>query len=101
MHRCGWGRHPRGSDVRAGRVDRPGREGVGSGVCLFVALPPRLAPALWKRELKRSPARVQGTPLAHTIHAQVREGELEAARHLLSRERLYPVDDGLPAHLRE
>jgi hypothetical protein len=40
------------------------------------------------------------TALAHTIHAKVRHGELEAARHLLPAERPYPVDDTLLADLR-
>jgi len=40
------------------------------------------------------------TELAHTIHAQVRDGALEAARRLLPAERPYPVADGLLAHLR-
>ncbi|MGW4566860.1 DUF4291 domain-containing protein [Streptomyces sp. NPDC004561] len=39
------------------------------------------------------------TSLAHTIHAHVREGDLDAARRLLPRERPYPVHDGVLAHL--
>ncbi len=33
------------------------------------------------------------TPLARTIHAHVRDAELDLARQLLPRERPYPVDD--------
>lgn len=40
------------------------------------------------------------TTLAHTIHAHVRNGDVEAARHLLPREHPYPVHDRLLAHLR-
>ncbi|MEU8583860.1 DUF4291 domain-containing protein [Streptomyces abikoensis] len=32
------------------------------------------------------------TPLAHAIHAHVRDGDLDAARQLLPRERPYPVE---------
>lgn len=39
------------------------------------------------------------TSLAHTIHAHVRDGDLNAARQLLPRERPYPVNDGALAHL--
>ncbi|MEV0264237.1 DUF4291 domain-containing protein [Streptomyces sp. NPDC050617] len=39
------------------------------------------------------------TPLAHTVHAHVREGDLAAARRLLPRERPYPVRAGALAHL--
>ncbi|WP_046501027.1 DUF4291 domain-containing protein [Streptomyces odonnellii] len=39
------------------------------------------------------------TPLAHTIHTHVRDGDLDAARQLLPRERPYPVDEGLLSHL--
>ncbi|UXY23227.1 DUF4291 domain-containing protein [Streptomyces cynarae] len=41
------------------------------------------------------------TPLAHTIHAHVRDGDLEMARQLLPRERPYPVNDGTLAHLHQ
>ncbi|MBT2382034.1 DUF4291 domain-containing protein [Streptomyces sp. ISL-11] len=40
------------------------------------------------------------TALAHRIHAHVRDGDLDAARRLLPRERPYPVRDGLLDHLR-
>ncbi|MCH0556204.1 DUF4291 domain-containing protein [Streptomyces sp. MUM 16J] len=39
------------------------------------------------------------TPLAHTVHARVRDGDLDTARKLLPHERLYPVSDGILAHL--
>jgi len=39
------------------------------------------------------------TPLAHTIHAHVQAGELDAARQLLPRERPYPMADGSLTHL--
>ncbi|MFG2791739.1 DUF4291 domain-containing protein [Streptomyces sp. NPDC048419] len=39
------------------------------------------------------------TPLAHTVHAQVRDGDLDAARRLLPEERPYPVNEGGLAHL--
>lgn len=35
------------------------------------------------------------TPLARTIHAHVRDGDLETARQLLPGERPYPIDEGL------
>ncbi|MFI1103877.1 DUF4291 domain-containing protein [Streptomyces melanogenes] len=35
------------------------------------------------------------TPLARTIHAHVRDGDLDTARRLLPGERPYPVDNGL------
>lgn len=41
------------------------------------------------------------TPLAHEIHALVREGAHERARGLLPRERPYPAGDELLAHLRQ
>ncbi|MFF2375201.1 DUF4291 domain-containing protein [Streptomyces xiamenensis] len=40
------------------------------------------------------------TDLAHTVHAHVRAGELDAARALLPEERPYPVPDGFLRHLR-
>ncbi|CAM5251622.1 hypothetical protein SHIRM173S_07475 [Streptomyces hirsutus] len=39
------------------------------------------------------------TPLAHTIHEHVREGDLDAARQLLPHEHSYPTQDGSLAHL--
>ncbi|MDI3423315.1 DUF4291 domain-containing protein [Streptomyces luteolus] len=39
------------------------------------------------------------TETAHTVHALVREGQLEAARGMLPKEREYPVAAGLLAHL--
>jgi hypothetical protein len=41
------------------------------------------------------------TSLARTIHAHVRDGDLDAARQLLPGERSYPVSDGFLAHLRQ
>jgi hypothetical protein len=41
------------------------------------------------------------TPLAQTIHAHVQDGDLDAARRLLPRERLYPVNEGVLAHLHQ
>ncbi|MFD5467774.1 DUF4291 domain-containing protein [Kitasatospora sp. NPDC127059] len=40
------------------------------------------------------------TTLAHTIHAHVRDGALDAAHQLLPVERPYPASDRLLAHLR-
>jgi hypothetical protein len=40
------------------------------------------------------------TPLAHEIHALVRDGDLESAARLLPQERPYPTADGLLSHLR-
>ncbi|MFJ8478375.1 DUF4291 domain-containing protein [Kitasatospora sp. NPDC094011] len=39
------------------------------------------------------------TALAHTIHAHVRDGDLDAARRLLPAERPYPSGDTLLTHL--
>ncbi|MFF8592446.1 DUF4291 domain-containing protein [Streptomyces sp. NPDC015220] len=41
------------------------------------------------------------TPLAHTVHAHVRDGELDAARRLLPRERPYLVNEGVLTHLHQ
>ncbi|GHH87548.1 hypothetical protein GCM10018793_63760 [Streptomyces sulfonofaciens] len=41
------------------------------------------------------------TSLAHTIHTHVRDGDLDAARQPLPRERPYPVSEGALAHLRQ
>jgi hypothetical protein len=40
------------------------------------------------------------TALAHTVHAHVRDGDLDAARRLLPAERPYPVPEGSLDHLR-
>ncbi|MER7678298.1 DUF4291 domain-containing protein [Streptomyces sp. NPDC096934] len=40
------------------------------------------------------------TPLAHEIHARVRDGEPDSATRLLPHERAYPAGDELLAHLR-
>ncbi|MFJ9521620.1 DUF4291 domain-containing protein [Kitasatospora sp. NPDC101801] len=39
------------------------------------------------------------TPLAHQVHALVRSGDLDAAAELLPRERPYPVEESVLAHL--
>jgi len=39
------------------------------------------------------------TSLAHTVHAHVQDGDLDAARRLLPDERPYPVDEAGLAHL--
>ncbi|MEU3352974.1 DUF4291 domain-containing protein [Streptomyces sp. NPDC037389] len=41
------------------------------------------------------------TPLAHAIHAHVRDGDLDAAGRLLPQERPYAVNDGFLAHLHQ
>ncbi|MEV4999455.1 DUF4291 family protein, partial [Streptomyces niveus] len=41
------------------------------------------------------------TALAHAIHAQVKDGALDAARQLLPAELPYPSGDTLLAHLRD
>ncbi|WP_435866797.1 DUF4291 domain-containing protein [Streptomyces viridosporus] len=41
------------------------------------------------------------TPLAHAVHAQVRSRDLDIARQLLPRERPYPMNDELLAHLHQ
>lgn len=41
------------------------------------------------------------TSLAHAIHAHVRDGDLDAAQQLLPRERTYPVNEGVLAHLHQ
>ncbi|MBL1110325.1 DUF4291 domain-containing protein [Streptomyces sp. 5-8] len=41
------------------------------------------------------------TSLARTIHAHVRDGDLDAARQLLPSERPYPMNEGALAHLHQ
>ncbi|MEV4971700.1 DUF4291 domain-containing protein [Streptomyces scopuliridis] len=63
MYRCGWGTKEDQTTVLAVEVSREGFEWALSRACLSHydrALYPD--PALWKRELKRSPARVQWDP---------------------------------------
>ncbi|MFF4378157.1 DUF4291 domain-containing protein [Kitasatospora sp. NPDC001547] len=140
MYRCGWGTKEGQETVLAVEITREGFEWALGNSCLSHYVP-ELHPdqAAWKRELKRSPARVQWDPerglrlqplphrslqlglageaarryaddwivsvtdvteLAHTVHAHVRNGELDAARGLLPAERPYPSADTLLAHLR-
>lgn len=140
MYRCGWGTKEGQETVLAVEITREGFEWALRNSCLSHYVP-ALHPdqAAWKRELKRSPARVQWDPerglrlqplphrslqlglageaarryaddwivsitdvteLAHTVHAHVRNGELDAARRLLPAERPYPSADTLLAHLR-
>ncbi|RYJ23069.1 hypothetical protein CU044_5575 [Streptomyces sp. L-9-10] len=140
MYRCGWGTKEDQTTVLAVEIARDGFEWALAHACLSHydrAVHPD--PAHWKRELKRSPARVQWdperdlhlralphrslqlglsgeaarryadewtasirdvTPLAHRIHALVREGELTAAAGLLPEETGYPAGDGLLGRLR-
>ncbi|MFJ9029425.1 DUF4291 domain-containing protein [Streptomyces sp. NPDC102274] len=139
MYRCGWGAKEDQTTVLAVEISRDGFEWALAHACLSHydrALHPD--PALWKRELKRSPVRVQWdperdlhlralpyrslqlglsgeaarryadewtlsirdvTPLAHRIHALVREGELAAAAGLLPEETGYPAGDELLGRL--
>nr|BFD89415.1 DUF4291 domain-containing protein [Kitasatospora sp. Xyl93] len=140
MYRCGWGTKEGQETVLAVEITREGFEWALRNSCLSHYVP-ALHPdqAAWKRELKRSPARVQWDPerglrlqplphrslqlglageaarryaddwivsitdvteLTHTVHAHVRNGELDAARQLLPAERPYPSADTLLAHLR-
>ncbi|MFJ6383728.1 DUF4291 domain-containing protein [Kitasatospora sp. NPDC092039] len=140
MYRCGWATKEGQETVLAVEITREGFEWALRNSCLSHYVP-ELHPdqAAWKRELKRSPARVQWDPerglrlqplphrslqlglageaarryaddwivsitdvteLAHTVHAHVRNGELDAARQLLPAERPYPSADTLLAHLR-
>ncbi|RVU15565.1 DUF4291 domain-containing protein [Streptomyces antnestii] len=41
------------------------------------------------------------TSLTHKIHAHVQDGDLDAARQLLPRERPYPANEGVLAHLHQ
>ncbi|WP_326612213.1 DUF4291 domain-containing protein [Streptomyces scopuliridis] len=63
MYRCGWGTKEDQTTVLAVEISRDGFEWALAHACLSHydrALYPD--PALWKRELKRSPARVQWDP---------------------------------------
>ncbi|MFJ9213142.1 DUF4291 family protein [Streptomyces sp. NPDC102264] len=63
MHRCGWGTQEDRTSVLAVSIAQDGKESALAYACLsHYDRAVRLAPALWKRELKRSPARVQGIP---------------------------------------
>nr|WP_225824010.1 DUF4291 domain-containing protein [Streptomyces sp. TML10] len=139
MYRCGWGTKEGQETVLAVEISRAGFEWALEHACLsHYERGLHTDQAAWKRQLKRSPARVQWdperdlhlqplahrslqlglageaaglyadewivsitdiTPLAHTVHAHVQEGELDAARRLLPLERPYPVRDGALSHL--
>ncbi|MEU3547827.1 DUF4291 domain-containing protein [Streptomyces longwoodensis] len=139
MYRCGWGSKEGQETVLAVEISRDGFEWALEHACLSHYEDGLHADrATWKRQLKRSPARVQWDPerdlhlrplahrslqlglageaarryadewtvsitdvtsLAHTVHAHVREGQLDAARDLMPRERPYPVSDGALTHL--
>ncbi|WP_326780000.1 DUF4291 domain-containing protein [Streptomyces longwoodensis] len=139
MYRCGWGTKEGQETVLAVEISRDGFEWALEHACLSHYEHGLHADrATWKRQLKRSPARVQWDPerdlhlrplahrslqlgltgeaarryadewtvsitdvtsLAHTVHAHVREGQLDAARDLMPRERPCPVSDGALAHL--
>ncbi|MER6416374.1 DUF4291 domain-containing protein [Streptomyces humidus] len=140
MYRCGWGLKEGQETVLAVEIQRNGFEWALRHACLSHHVPELYADqADWKRQLKRSPARVQWdperdlrlqplpyrslqlglsgeavrryadewtvairdmTPLAHEIHALVRDGDLDSAARLLPEEHAYPVEDELLAHLR-
>ncbi|GGR77171.1 hypothetical protein GCM10010269_15530 [Streptomyces humidus] len=140
MYRCGWGLKEGQETVLAVEIQRDGFEWALRHACLSHHVPELYADqADWKRQLKRSPARVQWdperdlrlqplpyrslqlglsgeavrryadewtvairdmTPLAHEIHALVRDGDLDSAARLLPEEHAYPVEDELLAHLR-
>jgi hypothetical protein len=132
MYRCGWAEKEGQETVLAVEITREGFAWAVAHACLSHYRQGLHADqASWRRELRRSPARVQWdperdlhlrplpyrslqlglsgeavrryadewivavtdvTPLARTVHAHVRAGELDAARALLPDERPYPVD---------
>ncbi|MEV4949720.1 DUF4291 domain-containing protein [Streptomyces sp. NPDC053755] len=139
MYRCGWGLKEGQQTVLAVEITREGFEWALRHACLshFVREIHSDHDA-WKRELRRSPARVQWdperdlrltalpyrslqlglageatrlyadrwivgvrdvTPLAHEIHALVRDGRLDDARTKLPEERPYPVGPDLLGRL--
>ncbi|MFG2907230.1 DUF4291 domain-containing protein [Kitasatospora sp. NPDC048286] len=139
MYRCGWARKEGQETVLAIEITREGFEWALANSCLsHYEHGLHSDRASWKRELKRSAARVQWDPerdlhlqplahrslqlgladeaagryadewivaienvtaLAHTIHARVRDGDLDAARKLLPAERPYPAGAMLLNHL--
>ncbi|MFF3467956.1 DUF4291 domain-containing protein [Streptomyces sp. NPDC002619] len=139
MYRCGWGTKEGQETVLAVEISREGFEWALEHACLsHYEHGLHVDRAMWKRQLKRAPARVQWdperdlhlqplphrslqlglageaahlyadewitsitdiTPLVYTIHAHVQAGDLDAARQLLPRERPYPVNHGILAHL--
>ncbi|MGW5351028.1 DUF4291 domain-containing protein [Streptomyces sp. NPDC004031] len=132
MYRCGWGTKEGQETVLAVEITREGFAWALAHACLsHYDAGLHTDRAAWKRELRRSPARVQWdperdlhlrplpyrslqlglsgeavrryadawtvgitdvTPLARTVHAHVRAGELDAARALLPQESPYPAD---------
>ncbi|MFF7205996.1 MULTISPECIES: DUF4291 domain-containing protein [unclassified Streptomyces] len=133
MYRCGWGLKEGQEIVLAVEIARDGFDWALENSCLsHYDRDVHTDHVSWKRELKRSPARVQWdperdlhlrplpyrslqlglageasrryadewtlsitdvTPLAHRIHALVRQGDLDTARGLLPDERPYPDPD--------
>ncbi|MFF1421078.1 DUF4291 domain-containing protein [Streptomyces sp. NPDC058280] len=140
MYRSGWGGKEGQETTLAVEITRDGFDWALRNACLS-HYDRDLHPdqPSWKRELKRSPTRVQWdperdlhlrplpyrslqlglageaarryadewtvsvtdvTPLAHRIHALVREDDLTTATQLLPQEPPYPTEDNLLAHLR-
>ncbi|MQS34403.1 DUF4291 domain-containing protein [Streptomyces katsurahamanus] len=133
MYRCGWGLKQDQETVLAVEISREGFDWALRNSCLsHYSGELHGDRASWRRELRRSPARVQWdperdirllplphrslqlglageasrryadewtvsvtdvTPLAHRIHALVREGEIERATALLPDERPYSPED--------
>ncbi|MFD7116902.1 DUF4291 family protein [Streptomyces sp. NPDC059922] len=63
MHRRGWGTKEDQTSVLAASIAQDGMESALAYACLsHYDRAVHLVPALWKRELKRSPARVPGDP---------------------------------------
>ncbi|MFE6284858.1 DUF4291 domain-containing protein [Streptomyces sp. NPDC057877] len=131
MYRCGWATKEGQETVLAVEIERDGFEWALRQACLS-SYAPGVHPdrATWKRQLRRSPTRVQWdperdlrlqplpyrslqlglsgeaarryadewtvsvrdvTPLAHRVHALVRDGDLDSATRLLPSERPYPA----------
>ncbi|MFF0447483.1 DUF4291 domain-containing protein [Streptomyces sp. NPDC004609] len=134
MYRCGWGLKENQETVLAVEITREGFDWAVRNACLsHYASDRHTDRAAWRKELRRSPVRVQWdperdldlrplpyrslqlglsgeaarryadewtvairdvTPLAHRIHALVRDGEREAAAALLPAERRYETVGG-------
>ncbi|MFD9029787.1 DUF4291 domain-containing protein [Streptomyces sp. NPDC059567] len=139
MYRCGWGLKEGQQTVLAVEITREGFEWALSNACLsHYDRDVHPDQTTWKRDLRRSPARVQWdpernlrlaalphrslqlgltgeasrryadewtvavrdvTPLAHEIHALVREGRLDEARTRMPEERPYRAGTELLGHL--
>ncbi|MGW7430166.1 DUF4291 domain-containing protein [Streptomyces sp. NPDC054861] len=139
MYRCGWGLKEGQQTVLAIEITREGFEWALRHACLSHYVRKIHADhAAWKKELRRSPARVQWdperdphlqalpyrslqlgltgeaarlyadrwtvgirdvTPLAHEIHALVRDGRTDDARTRLPEERPYPMGPELLGQL--